>query len=312
VLGQLKQLRRKLKASTLLLPLSSIPDADADGDGGRASPPAAASSSAVAHSPAPTDRLSTASGGRSLVTGESVAALQSRLRAEAGEKEQALALRTRAVRDLRDARTQLGACHTQMADMQRGLALARVLTWRGAGVGMASDSALGAPMALLRALYTWRAAGGGEVASAAVWTVRTDRAAAQTAIFVGGGRVHAAADHPDASGGAAPRGWQMALRASRLGELRVRVLHRVVLWATRAKSRAWRRWITLTLLSNPMARGWGAGGADLHELLHEVEHMKMQVASVAASPPPPLPPPATPVARSHAPSHTRSTAGRPR
>ena len=74
----------------------------------------------------------------------------------------------------------------------------------------------------------------------------------------------------------------MALRASRLGELRVRLLSKVLAWSTRAKYRALLAWRVLVLTSTPAQRGWSAGGGDearLHELLEEVATMKQQVAA---------------------------------
>ena len=83
-------------------------------------------------------------------------------------------------------------------------------------------------------------------------------------------------------GQAAPQGWQMALRSSRLGELRVRLLNRVLVWSLRGRFGAFLRWRVHVFESRPAEIGWVAAGPDdgrLHELLREVEHMKAEVAA---------------------------------
>ena len=79
-----------------------------------------------------------------------------------------------------------------------------------------------------------------------------------------------------------PRGWAVTLRASRLGELRVRLLNRVVVWSLKGRYRALLRWRLYVHEGMPLHVGWAAGGGDdarLQGLLREVADMKAQVAS---------------------------------
>jgi hypothetical protein len=192
---QLRALRRKLKATSLLMPPPSPVHAAAEGGGGggecdgdsdafnldggggsgsravgsatppRSTPRRAAASPehdgprAIAPSPShiPYSNSScppTPRGGGERGAGSSgrrsAAALEASLRRERAEKEQALSLRTAAVRDLRSCREELRRCQSALHQAERGFALARLLAHARSKVGRPAQL-----LRLLAALRDW-------------------------------------------------------------------------------------------------------------------------------------------------------------
>lgn len=290
---QLRSLRHKLKQSALLLP----PAAEATEDGASESLVLEddRESFVAAASPSLTPRMSAAppssarSGRRSSVGDDGAAAaathkavrqataeLQVQLEAQMREKEQALSLRTKAVRDLKTSRDALQRGESKLREVERQAVLARLLAH--------ARSRIGRPAQLLRLLAALRdwwvacrvladtafVAGPGEGASrrvGAAWTTPATGAA------------------PSKQGPPPPHGWAMALRASRLSELRVRVQNRALAWSLRARYRALLCWRELFLTGSPSQIGWAAGGDDarLRALLDEVTDMKAAVHQSTSS-----------------------------
>ena len=316
--GQLRMLRQKLKQSALLLPpgspaagMMASPAAgmmashsggnDADDDVSTAAPGSPSLFSPAGASGAPSggpgrsagrgragggDATSAALAAHSSVS-KATADLEDKLRAQTKEKEQALSLRTRAVRDLRATREELDKCRAELTEAQKSHALARLLAHARSRVGRPAQL-----LRLLAALRDWREACGVVGESAWVVTGEAGGAGAPQNTAARGGRPQAMWTTPataaggkrggEAAAAPTPHGWAVSLRASRLGELRVRLLNRVLVWSLKGRYRALLRWRTFVYQGLPTSIGWAAGGGDdmrLHELLREVADMKSQVAS---------------------------------
>ena len=234
------------------------------------------------------------------------AALEQKWRDEVREKEQALALRTRAVKDLKAAREELNKIKAELNESKRSFMMCRLLTHARSKIGRSAQL-----IRLLAALRDWRAAcerlgGEGAPAEATAWVIGGFGASAPTASAPqaarpvwttpatrrnaaarrGSGVAQVEGEPVIRPGG--PQGWALALRTSRLGELRVRLLNRVLVWSVRQRYRCLMRWRLMALLapgaSNArsgffIAGGDGSSEKKLHELLKDVEAMKQQVAT---------------------------------
>ena len=130
--GQLRALRQKLRASILPAPPST---------------PGVASGSPVAADALPSPPPSGAS-----VAADADVGLDAQLATERREKEEALALRTRAVRDLRHRQNELEGMVAQLGEARRTAAVARLLAHARSRIGRPAQM-----LRLLAALLEWAA-----------------------------------------------------------------------------------------------------------------------------------------------------------
>ena len=270
--SQLRLLRQKLRQSAMLLPTSCSLAVPADG--GAAAPVGSPSLSPPIGSAVYTS-------GRRLSTGmdegaarrtearaerEATAELKAKLKTLMREKEQALTLRTQAVRDLKATKEALRCCEDQLHEAQRHAALGRLLAHARSRIGRPAQQ-----LRLLAALRDWIAACRAMNETAWLATEGAPRAAWATPATAGARGRKAAPP---------PRGWTMMLRASRLGELRVRVQNRALTWSLRARYGALLQWRELALMLRTLkVDGSASTGEDerLQALLNEVSEMKAAV-----------------------------------